>query len=99
MKYYHHGDCLLIPVEKVEGKEIKGNILLEGEVTGHAHRIKENTAKLYMDKRNVMFVEVTAPSALTHEEHGRIELPEGLYRVDRVKEYDPFEKELRDVAD
>ena len=43
-KMYRHGDVLLIKIDKLPDnakfKVKKGNIILEGEVTGHAHRLK-----------------------------------------------------------
>jgi hypothetical protein len=99
MDYYEHGDVLLIPVKDFKGKEIKTNVIMEGEVTGHKHVIEEEKAELFMDDRNVMYVEIKEPATLTHEEHGKIVVSPGNYRIDRVKEYDPFEKELRNVQD
>ena len=98
MEYYEHGDVILIPVDKIEGKKLRTNIIMKGEVTGHAHVIEKNKTQLYIS-RNVMYVKVEEPAELTHEEHGKIVIPSGNYRIDRVKEYDPFEKELRDVQD
>lgn len=99
MKYYEHGDVILIPVDKIEGRKLKTNVIMKGEITGHAHIIEKTKTKLYMDDRNIMYVKVEEPAELTHEEHGKIIIPSGNYRIDRVKEYDPFEKELRDVQD
>lgn len=99
MGYIEHGDVLLFPVEKVEGKEIKTNIIMKGEITGHSHVVEKNKVKLFMDDRNIMYVKVEEPAALTHEEHGKIVIKPGKYRVGRIKEYDPFEKELRNVQD
>jgi len=45
-KHYRHGDILLIKIDKLpEGikfKTKKNRIILKGEVTGHAHRLKGN---------------------------------------------------------
>lgn len=99
MKYYEHGDVLLIPVEKIEGKELKTNIIMKGEITGHSHVIEKDKASLFIDNRNVMYVEVREPAMLTHEEHNKIIVQSGKYQIGRVKQYDPFKKELRNVQD
>lgn len=44
-KMYRHGDVLLIKVDGLPDiplKKKKGKVILEGEVTGHAHRLKGN---------------------------------------------------------
>ena len=46
------------------------------------------------------YVEVKeAPATIKHQEHESITLPEGIYRVRIVKEYDPFSNTTRGVAD
>jgi hypothetical protein len=99
MKYYEHGDVILFPVESIKGKELNTNILMEGEVTGHKHIIEKEKTQLFMDERNVVYVEVKEPASLTHEEHGKIVIDKGYYQIGRVKQYDPFEKELKNVQD
>lgn len=45
-KHYRHGDILLIKIDKlpenIKFKTRKDKVILEGEVTGHAHRLKGN---------------------------------------------------------
>jgi len=99
MNYLEHGDVLLYPVKEIKGKKINTNVLMDGEITGHKHVIEKQKTQLFMDARNVKYVEVKEPASLTHEEHGKIVIQPGNYRIGRVKEYDPFEKELRNVQD
>jgi len=79
-------------------------ILAHGEVTGHAHAIADTleapAAALFDDPDGpegsfVMLVETD--TGLVHEEHGRIDLPAGAYRVTRQREYSP--EAIRNVAD
>lgn len=73
-------------------------ILAYGEVTGHAHALSNGAAKLYEVKGWVeRLLVVTKATALMHEEHGRIELPPGNYKVRIQKEYHP--EAIRNVAD
>lgn len=45
-KHYRHGDILLIKIDELpknmKFKTKKGKVILEGEITGHAHRLKGN---------------------------------------------------------
>lgn len=79
----------------------KGRVILaHGEVTGHAHAIKDKRAALFRDpKLAAIFMQVTgeAPAALEHDEHDTIAIPPGNYQVIRQREYHP--EELRNVMD
>ena len=67
-----------------------GATLAHGEVTGHSHRLKQAHAVQLWVQGSDLFLEVKEPSAtLVHEEHRAIELPSGLYRVWRQREYRP----------
>ena len=103
---FRQGDVLIVPVAKPKatlekiGRENGRVILAHGEVTGHAHAIKDKRATLFRDpKLNAVFLNVTgdAPVALEHEEHDTISLPPGDYQVIRQREYTP--EEIRNVAD
>jgi len=72
--------------------------LAHGEVTGHSHRIAPRSdAKLYRTPQTLI-LEVRAESVpLIHEEHATIDLPRGIYRAWRQREYTPTE--IRILAD
>jgi len=100
------GDVLLIPIkslpDNLEGVEREGSrlILAHGEVTGHAHAIKDQRAALFRDpKLAAVFMQVVgdAPVALEHDEHDTIAIPPGNYEVRRQREYSP--SEIKNVAD
>ena len=82
---YRHGDLLLRQVSTSPDyfSERQDGVLLEGEATGHAHRVDEHSTVL--SYHGELFVRVHAPSALTHEEHATIVLPPGLYQVVRQR--------------
>ena len=54
-KHYRHGDILLIKIDKlpenIKFKTRRSNIILKGEVTGHAHRLKGNAKILEVAER------------------------------------------------
>jgi hypothetical protein len=89
---YRHGDVLISQVAALpaDSRKRDGVTLAYGEVTGHSHRIQQTNAAQLWGQGNEMFLEVTASSAtLIHEEHQAIELPQGIYRVWRQREYRP----------
>ena len=111
-KYYQHGDVLIKRVTKLpEGaKKVKGNVLAEGEVTGHYHALvelgnelarKDKVRGLQMFKGTdgETYIQIDSPVEITHQEHKRIEIPEETYQIDLVREYDYDSLETRRVVD
>jgi hypothetical protein len=89
---YRHGDVLISKVAAVPTGAAKrdGATLAYGEVTGHSHRIRQTNDAQLWESGNEMFLEITGNSAtLIHEEHKAIELPKGIYRVWKQREYRP----------
>ena len=87
-----HGDVLVQRVESLPKGCMKrpGLILAHGEATGHSHRIKERGAGCLYGGHDGIYLDVTAEKAtLVHQEHKPIELPKGVYRVWRQREYFP----------
>jgi hypothetical protein len=97
---FRHGDILITAGQMpAQVTELKHSIIAEGETTGHAHRLHDGV--LYEDAQGNMFVRVPEgkTGTLTHEEHGTIALPAGDYVVTRQREYNPYERSIRQVAD
>ena len=97
------GDVLLVRVdEQPTGKVVKrekGRIVLaHGEATGHAHVVTQRRARLFQREDGQRFLHVPVRAYIDHEEHDRIELPAGTWRVVRQREYQPGELP-RTVAD
>ena len=81
-------------------KILKDNTLALGEATGHLHRLFGDEIDLReCPKTKVKYLRLVEPAALRHQEHREIMLPPGDYRIGIQKEYDPFEKLTRQVAD
>ena len=74
-----------------------GNVLAEGEVTGHAHRV----GGADVVKRPDGVREFAAPDGetVTHEEHGPVTLPPSVYESAKVREFDHAAEGARAVAD
>ena len=103
---YRQGDVLIVPVKSIPKaiepveREAGRVVLAHGEVTGHAHAIKNKRAALFRDpKLAAIFMRVSGdvPVALEHDEHDTIQIPPGNYRVIRQREYSP--EAIRNVAD
>lgn len=93
-KKYAQGDVLIIPVNSIPEnvkpfeRENGDVILAHGEVTGHAHRIKDKTVGAWVDKDDKVWLDVKDLIAeVTHEEHGTIGLNPGKYMVVTQREY------------
>ncbi len=96
-----HGDLWFRRIEKLpEGlKAKKTNIVAEGEVTGHAHALVGEGFSLYEDVKGVLYLSVNVPTEITHEEHGIKEIPQGVYVVEKEREFDPFTEEINRTKD
>jgi len=104
MTQKQQGDVLLMRVESIPlGGELvrpheRGHVLAEGEATGHAHTVPAEHGTLTRIGAK-LFLTVTAPTKITHEEHREIELEPGVWEVGRVREYDYLTQMTRTVAD
>ena len=102
-KMYRQGDVLFRQVKAIPegGKARKSGHILEGEATGHIHRVAEDqlTEAEVLDCGASLFMCVTAEGgvSIVHEEHAPILLPQGNYEIVRQREYSP--EEIRNVQD
>ena len=97
--FYQQGDVLIHRVTATKGKKLNHLTLAEGEATGHHHTITKGEAELY-DHEGTLFLKVKSDTAeLTHQEHNTITLPKGDYKIGKVREYDHFQEETRNVRD
>lgn len=101
MKQYQHGDVLIQRVDKLPKgvtRLDKNGILVEGEHTGHAHRVDTKTSDIWV-LDNQLYLEVVETTPITHEEHKKIDIPPGIYQIGIVKEYDYTQDMERRVVD
>lgn len=102
MKMYRQGDVLIQKIESLPGEtqSVQARdgyfVLAEGEATGHAHRVLADRTQMFMFGA-LLYMKVLERAQVFHEEHGPIDLPEGLYKVSRQREYTP--EAIRNVAD
>lgn len=103
VEMYRQGDVLFKTVDQIPkgGKRRSTGHILEGEATGHIHRVAE--AQLaeaeVLDCGAGLFMRVTGEGgvSIVHEEHDPIVLPPGNYEIVRQREYAP--DEITNVAD
>ncbi len=83
------GDVLFTQIEALpRGLTVrKSNVVVEGESTGHAHRLV--SGRILEDAQDYLFLEVLRATQIVHEEHHAIDLEPGLYQVTRQREYTP----------
>ena len=97
--FYQQGDVIIEKIKGIKGKKLNHLVLAEGKVTGHKHEITKGEADLYEDN-GTLYLRVKSDTAeLTHQEHNTIVLPKGDYMVRKVREYDHFAEEARNVQD
>lgn len=89
---FRHGDVLIQTVSEIPqaARRLGHRTLAHGELTGHSHHIREGDQIVLWQTTTELFLHVESPHAtVIHEEHAPIELPQGLYRVWRQREYTP----------
>lgn len=98
------GDVLLQRIKELPkgAKTVKrdnGDIVLAyGEVTGHAHRIKDIDAMFY-EAGGKFYLKTDKPINLRHEEHHEQVIEPGIWEVGQVVEKDWLNDMVRPVID
>lgn len=98
------GDLRIEAVEKIpkDAKKIDSFVIAEGETTGHKHQVRPVKGQVTIfETPQVKYVEVEkgGMAELIHEEHGTINLPEGVHEIKIQKQYDYLKEQARRVAD
>jgi len=104
-KQFYQGDVCLIKINQLpilakKQLKLESRLVLEyGEVTGHAHAIKDiDKCDLYLEGTR-RFLEVCYAVPLTHEEHDTITLEPGIYEIKRQRQWSILEQMSQRVAD
>ena len=96
--HYRQGDLLFIRQDARPDVDLtarQGDVIVMGEATGHAHRLREGNILQTPD--GTLYLDVTQTTQVVHEEHGPITLDPGLWLVVRQREYTP--EAIRTVYD
>jgi hypothetical protein len=79
-------------------------VLAEGEASGHAHTIDGRGVEVFKlaaggEGPHMLFVKARRAFVVCHQEHRAVTIPAGTWVIDRVREYDHFAEESREVVD
>ena len=98
---YQQGDVLIIKknINIINATKLNHVVLAEGEATGHCHMADPENAELLKLGEQIILNVFGKSATITHQEHNKIEVPNGIYFIDLVKEYDHFLEESRKVID
>ncbi len=101
-QYGFQGDVVIKKIERIpefDSMQTKDdNVLAEGEVTGHMHKLF-GEVDLRQDNDQNLYFEVKEDVTLKHQEHSPILIGPGFYKVEIQKEFDHFREEARNVLD
>ena len=97
---FRHGDILIrevleIPVPAVF---VAGNVIAQGEKTGH-HHVLNGLSQIYQMKGEIKYFEAKEDLTLTHQEHDTIKIPVGKYVIEHEREYNALENIVEEVFD
>ena len=94
------GDVILRRISDVPPHAIPrlDNHLAEGEMTGHFHAAVGDGVAVLQHKGGLV-LDAPTGARIVHQEHKEIVVPPGVYEVRRVREYDHFAEEARQVRD
>jgi len=95
------GDIIIKQIDKKpKGCKLLPHLILAGgQEIGNTHQIKTGNAKLYNCSGKMILVVKDKPVNLLHAEHLKISIPVGTWNIYKVKEYDHFTEEAREVQD
>lgn len=101
-----HGDVVIERIEELPSgfnsyQPQDDSCLAYGELSGNLHQLSDGDFDLRVDPGNESnrLILVKTPTRLRHQEHKEVILPPGNYRSRIQREYDPFTKKIREVAD
>jgi hypothetical protein len=102
---YRHGDISLHPTKEVKGERVKHNgafVLAEGETTGHKHVLRVpnvDDMEIFKTPEGGYYMRLKSEGTITHEEHRKVVVAPGTYKMVNEREYDWFGKATRKVQD
>lgn len=102
---YRHGDISLHPVKELAGEIIKHSgsfVLALGEHTGHKHVLSVPSVddmEVFRTPEGGYYLRLKSEGVITHEEHRKIRVAPGTYKVSNEREFDYALGEVRKVID
>ena len=105
---YLHGECIIKEIENLpqnlkQRKEKVSIMIAESETVGNEHRIKiKDGVKFYEDKNGTLYMKNSSPTdiyCLHEQRHDTIEIPEGIWEINKAVEYDYFAHQIIEVRE
>ncbi len=81
---WKHGDIFIATIDAIPGDVIRRPawVLVEGEATGHSHRLDQSGVADRLERGETLYLRVLADRAtVIDHQHRPITLPHGLYQV------------------
>lgn len=96
--YYQQGDVLLKEIDKkaIKGVEVKDDNVIKS--ASNQHSLGNGNYAIYKDNDDV-YLEIKSQTEVLHQEHDKLVIPTGFYKVVTVLEYDHFLEESKEVID
>lgn len=101
-----HGELLLLPITDgsvdMTEAETKTNYIASHSETGHHHVIEGDVSVLEREGQDTvvqLFSDSDIVHKKSHDKHDTLPVAEGIYKLLRKKEYDPFQSVMRTVWD
>ena len=97
---YLHGECIIKEIEKLpeilsKRNDKKSIMIAESETVGNEHRIKvKEGVEFFEDENGILYMKNSVPTevyCLHAERHDTIEIPEGIWEIDKAVQYDYME--------
>lgn len=92
-----HGDVLLIKIDKIpleaKKQKIKNGFILERGEGVHTHVVKDVSNVEVLTIGDRMFLKVSEPTEIDHEEHGVQTIDPGFYEKEIERQFD-YENEI-----
>ena len=107
-RMYLHGECMIAEIdalpEGLKHRDDKDSIMIaESETVGNEHRIKvKEGVEFYEDENGTLYMRNTLPTevyCLHTERHDTIEIPEGIWEINKAVEYDYSMNKIVEVRD
>lgn len=107
-RMYLHGECFIKEIETLPENLKKRNdkdsiMIAESETVGNEHRIKLNERiEFFEDEKGTLYMKNTIPTevyCLQEQRHDTIEIPEGIWEIDKAVEYNYIARQMNIVRD
>ena len=105
---YLHGECIIkeietLPENLTKRKDVDSIMIAESETVGNEHRIKvKEGVEFFEDENGILYMKNIVPTdvyCLHTKRHDTIEIPQGIWEIDKAVEYDYLNQIERTVTD